>query len=150
MDKVRSNEYKVDILFGHQCGDRLLWRFVVGGNVSEVSEGNFEIMGGSRKEERPLAHHGDIKRVFQGRDRREVAHVAISRHNGVSNISEEMGGDMFIGNSIRGRIVVGLGFTKRGSREADYPGFRGDNSRGIERVVGWRRGIDPGGCGNWR
>ena len=88
----RYNEEKVYILFGRRCVDRLMWRFEGRGIISNVSEGNAEIMGGNKKEEISLAHHGDIKGTVQGRYRREVAYVAISRHHGVGNRSEELVG----------------------------------------------------------
>ena len=46
--------------------------------------------------------------------------------------------------------VVGLVFTEIGRREAEDSGFRGGLSRVIERVAGWSRGVDPGGCVHWR
>ena len=47
---------------------------------------------------------------------------------------------------IRGRMVGVLGFSGRGSREAEDSGFRCGLSRGIEIVAGWTRGIDPVVC----
>ena len=47
MENARSNEEKVDILFGRLCGDRLLWRFSGRGIVPDFSEDNVEILGGN-------------------------------------------------------------------------------------------------------
>ena len=38
-----------------------MWRFGGRGSPYGVSEGNDEILVGNKKEEIPLAHHGDIK-----------------------------------------------------------------------------------------
>ena len=67
-------------------------------------------MGGNKKEEIPLAHHGDIKWAVQVRYWIEVAHVAISIHHIVGNRSEEVGGGIVRGVSRIGRTVGGLDF----------------------------------------
>ena len=66
----------------------------------------------------------------------EVAHVAMSRHHGVRNRSEEVGGEMVRGVSGRGRTVVGLVFTEIGRREDKDLGFRSGISICIEIFVG--------------
>ena len=79
-------------MLGRRCGDRLLWRFEVRGSLTYASEGNAEILGGNKKEEIPLTHHGDIKGSVQGRNQREAAHVSVIRDHRVGNRSEEVGG----------------------------------------------------------
>ena len=53
-----------------------------------------------------------------------MAHVSISRHHGVGDLSEEVGGEMVRGVSGRGRMVGGLGFQEIGRREAEDSVFR--------------------------
>ena len=77
VEEESINEDKVYILLGRRCGDRLLWRFMGRGNISGVSEGNFEILVGNKKEEIPLTHRDDIKGEVQGQEHIEVAHVAV-------------------------------------------------------------------------
>ena len=64
---------------GIMSSDIILWRFAGIESLSDVSEGNSEILGGDKKEERPLTHHVDIKGAVQGLNQRDVAHVAGSR-----------------------------------------------------------------------
>ena len=49
MEKVRSNDKRVDILFGRHCCDRLMWRFSGRGTFPDFSEENVEILGGNDK-----------------------------------------------------------------------------------------------------
>ena len=80
VEEGRINEEKGYIFFVRICGDRLLWRFLGRGSLSDVSEGNAEILGGKEKEERPLTPQGEITGEVQGKYRREVVHVDVSRH----------------------------------------------------------------------
>ena len=45
MEEVRTNEEKGDIFLGCCSGYRFLWRFEVRIIVSDISEGNDEILG---------------------------------------------------------------------------------------------------------
>ena len=85
MKEGKINEDDVDILIGCRCGDRLLWRLTRREILSDVSEGNAKIIGRSKKEEIFHTHLGDIKGTVQGRDLREVAHVAVSIYHRLSD-----------------------------------------------------------------
>ena len=48
-----------------------------------------------------------------------MAHVAISRHHRLGNLSEEVGGETVRGVKVRVQTVGGLCFPERGRREAE-------------------------------
>ena len=89
------------------------------GSFSDVYEGNAEILGGNRKEEIPLSHHGEIKWAAKEQYWKEVANFAIITHHEVGNRSYELGADTVICVSRRRRTVVGIDFSEKGRREAE-------------------------------
>ena len=65
LEEGSNDGQREDILIGCRCGDRFLWRLLGKESFSGISEGNVETLGGNKKEERPLTHHGDIRGVVQ-------------------------------------------------------------------------------------